>query len=79
MKKTKITITITVERDGEESKRFEQVAESTNDGSGTALWTTIVTGLELVMSKVHRVLFPDTEEAEDAGNPTTTNAPDANA
>lgn len=60
---TKISIQITVTRDGINPVTFSQTCESKNN-DGAAIWPATVTGLELAMSKMHRHFFPTPEEKE---------------
>jgi hypothetical protein len=69
MPKTTIEIQITIQRPGQNAQVFVQRAESEDPAHIDDLWPAIVTGLELIMSKIHRAFFPtDAEKAEDANN-----------
>ena len=69
--KTTIRITISVTNDnGLPTKTFEQAAAFEHDGAGQAIFAGTVTGLEGVLSDMHRHYCPTHEEKEN-------NAPEA--
>jgi hypothetical protein len=66
--KTTIDISIIVRQPGTASpiRTFVQHCTSENTDDAQTLWIGTVTGLELVMSKMHRELFPTPEELQAA-------------
>ena len=67
--KTTIDISVIVRPEGQPIQTYTQHCESTN-ADVKSVWPATITGLEIIMSKMHRVYFPTAEEAAaDAASP----------